>query len=136
MIEKAALLLFRTNGSRRELLFVRAHDKPYLIFPGGKQEPGETIVAALHREMQEELGVSLAGIQRIGSVTGATPDGRPLRIHFYTADVAGEPQPNAEIAELIWMDKAEAERRSADLTPITITKVLPFLDQKGLWQQG
>jgi 8-oxo-dGTP pyrophosphatase MutT (NUDIX family) len=34
-------------------------------FPGGTVEPGESALAALHREMREELGVPIEPLQRI-----------------------------------------------------------------------
>ena len=41
------------------LLVVRTHDRDAWYVPGGKVEPGETAVAALVREMREELAVDL-----------------------------------------------------------------------------
>lgn len=52
MITKAALLLFRDNQGKKELLFARAKGKSYYVFPGGKQEDSETIEEALQREFK------------------------------------------------------------------------------------
>lgn len=133
MITKAALLLFRKQGTAKELLFVRPKEKPYYVFPGGKQEKGETIVQALHRELMEELAVGLTGIKQLGKVAGATLDGRPLEMHLFTAEVVGKPHPDNEIAEIDWLTRTAAKKRAGEMTPITLEKVFPFLEQKQLW---
>jgi 8-oxo-dGTP diphosphatase len=133
MILKAALLLFRDQDGAKELLFVRAKDKPYLIFPGGKQEPGELIIQALHRELLEELAVGLSGVRSLGKVAGETPDGRPMEMHLYSAEVVGRPQPQSEIVELVWLSRAAVQERESEMTPISLTKVFPFLEDAQLW---
>ncbi len=53
-------VLFQPDG--RFLLTTRPPGKAYAghwEFPGGKLEPGETVVQALRRELHEELGISI-----------------------------------------------------------------------------
>jgi len=78
-------------------------------FPGGKVEPGEDPVDAVHRELREELGVRV----RLGSeVVAPHPAGWRLSeryvMRLWTAQVtAGEPQPLIEHDELRWLDAGD-----------------------------
>ena len=47
------------------VLVVREPDRPN-IWPGGRREPGETVVQTLRREVLEETGWSVEGIVRLG----------------------------------------------------------------------
>jgi 8-oxo-dGTP diphosphatase len=75
-------------------------------FPGGKVEPGEDPVDAVHRELQEELGVRV----RLGAEVVA-PDAAGWRLseryvmRLWTATVtSGVPRPLVEHDELRWLD--------------------------------
>lgn len=59
-VDVAAGVLLRPDG--RVLLASRPEGKPYASyweFPGGKVEPGESIAAALARELHEELSITI-----------------------------------------------------------------------------
>jgi 8-oxo-dGTP diphosphatase len=96
------------------LLAARRTEPPALAggweFPGGKIDPGESAIEALHREVREELGVTV----RVGRVVRSPePDGLwelgiRYRMHVWLAVVAeGDPQPIEDHDALQWLDRTD-----------------------------
>ena len=75
-------------------------------FPGGKVEPGEAPVAALVRELREEIGVEVA-VGRIWDVLFHAYPAFDLVMLVYACRIAsGEPRP-VEVADLRWLPPGE-----------------------------
>lgn len=75
-------------------------------FPGGKAEPGETQHDALHREIREELGVSIMiGPEVPGTEDGAWPvlPGYVMRVWLAQIVGDGEPLPLLDHDEVRWL---------------------------------
>jgi 8-oxo-dGTP diphosphatase len=77
-------------------------------FPGGKPDPGETLVDALRREIAEELGVETDVGPAIETIDWAYPDKR-VRLHFFHCTVLGDPRP-LEGQEMQWLTREELPR--------------------------
>ena len=91
------------------ILVARPRGKDVFYIPGGKREGGETDWQALHREITEELTVTLlpGTVQPAGTYEAAQPDGVLVRMSCYTGDYSGTLTPSSEIAELAWFSYAD-----------------------------
>ncbi|GEO32425.1 (deoxy)nucleoside triphosphate pyrophosphohydrolase [Cellulomonas aerilata] len=100
-------------GAPRRLLAARRAQPVSLAgrweFPGGKVEPGEDVLAAVHRELAEELGVEVElGTELVGPEGGAWRLSDRYVMRLWTARVTvGEPQPLVEHDELRWLDAGD-----------------------------
>jgi len=73
-------------------------------FPGGKLEPGESLLEAATRELEEELAVRVTGVGDL--LFSRQDDGSPFVIEFVAVAIEGEPQP-LEHDELRWVTLPE-----------------------------
>ena len=93
---------------RGRVLLVRKRGTAAFMQPGGKPAPGETALAALDRELVEELGCGIGSAMRLGhaAAPAAHEPGRIVEAELYRVELAGEPVAQAEIEELRWVDPA------------------------------
>lgn len=82
-----------------KILLVTGHNAGFYWTPGGGVEDGETVLETLHREIKEELGLT---------VTRATPHSTfttdHQRIENFLIEVEGEILPGEEITGYAWYD--------------------------------
>ena len=123
LIKKSALAVIEKN----KLLVVKPHNSSFLLMPGGKPEQGETPVAALKREVMEELGCSIedSSIAFLGTFEDtAAGSSNMVSIGLYTGKLVGTPKPCSEIEELVWVG---ANSRDGRISPVIRNKIVPFL---------
>ncbi|GAA2332445.1 hypothetical protein GCM10009854_04620 [Saccharopolyspora halophila] len=105
-IRAVGLVLYAAD----RLLLVRASGQRAYYLPGGKIDPGETELEALHREAREELGVELRETRfyarYVTDAVGQRP-GTQVDLACYTATIEGTPTPAAEITDLRHLTRAE-----------------------------
>ena len=96
------------------LLAARRTEPPALAggweFPGGKVDPGESPLDALHRELHEEIGVHVRLGEKLPApeADGLWPLGERYRMHVWLAVVTeGDPLPIEDHDALQWLDRGD-----------------------------
>lgn len=118
-VDVAVGVLIERDAAGREgrfLLTSRPAGKPYAgywEFPGGKLEPGESVDAALKRELHEELGIHVASAQPWKVEVVDYPHAR-VRLHFCKVfQWAGE------------FEMREGQQMAWQNLPVQVVPVLP-----------
>lgn len=128
-IEIVAALIRDETG---RVLLVRKRGTTAFMQPGGKRDRGEDDIAALAREIDEELGCRLVhdSIRPLGEfdAISANEPGWRVRASLYETDVTGNIGPKAEIDEMVWIDPAAPP--DIPLAPLTRDHVLPLAARK------
>lgn len=113
-VDVAVGVLIDADG--RFLLTSRPEGKVYAgywEFPGGKIEPGESVEAALARELHEELGITIAGAEPWKTELVDYPHAR-VRLHFCKVCTwAGE------------FEMREGQAMAWQTLPVEVAPVLP-----------
>lgn len=119
----------------RRVLLVRRGGEPgkgLWAVPGGKVEPGETLVAAAAREVAEETGlvVEVGPVIWVGESIGpgSPPGWHYVLIDFVGRPLEGKPTVGGDAAELGWFTFEEAQ--GMELTP-TMPALLAELRSAG-----
>jgi|ERR1700674_3285428 8-oxo-dGTP diphosphatase len=118
--------LIRDDSGR--VLLVRKRGTAAFMQPGGKRDAGESDIAALSREIVEELGCRVN--QRTARAVGvfeceaANEPGFHVRAAVYAVDVQGTIDPKAEIDQVVWVDPDALP--DLHFAPLTRDHVLPL----------
>ena len=112
----AVAAIARQSGDDTELLFIERATKasdPWsgqMAFPGGRTEPTDTDTAATaERETREEIGLDLAGADRLGRIDdleGGRATNRRIIVSahvYWLGDDDPTLTPNYEVADTIWV---------------------------------
>jgi 8-oxo-dGTP diphosphatase len=111
------------------MLVVRKRGTEAFMQPGGKRDAGEDDLTALGREIGEEFGCRMVpgSARSLGQFdcAAANEPGWRVQASVYAVDVHGAVVPQAEIAEILWIDPAAPA--SIVLAPLTRDHVLPLV---------
>jgi 8-oxo-dGTP diphosphatase len=112
----------------RRVLLVRKRGTRAFMQPGGKLGHSESHLAALERELREELrcAVRPGSLVFLGtfSAPAANEIGCVVEAALYRVELEGEISAASEIEELVWLDPRSPG--AMELAPLTRDNVLPL----------
>lgn len=128
VIRIAAALI---EGPQGRILLVRKRGSAIFMQAGGKIEPGETPLAALIRELEEELALRIApeAAELLGAFEAPAANEPGCMVHatvFRLRLERAEVHPRAEIAEAVWLDPL-APPEGVRLASLLERAMLPLL---------
>ena len=103
-IQVVAALLYREN---RLLVCQRKENGSFPLkweFPGGKVERGEGNLAALCRELREELGIEVQSATEIFRHKHLYPDRTEVDLTFFRVDDYRAPVANRVFQQILWIE--------------------------------
>jgi 8-oxo-dGTP diphosphatase len=116
------------RDEKGHVLLVRKRGTAAFMQPGGKRDPGESDIAALSRELAEELGCRVAerSARPLGvfECPAANEPDHQVRAAVYAVDVEGPVIARAEIDQVVWVDPRALP--DLPLAPLTRDHVLPL----------
>lgn len=120
----AAIILNEQN----QILLVRKKDTDFFMHVGGKLEPNELPEAALSREVLEETGCEIEILSYIGKyeTVAANELNHSLVSYLYQVKLKSQPQVQAELAEMQWVDLNHLD---LPLAPLTRDISIPWCKQ-------
>lgn len=130
VIKKVGGIILNAHG---EILVVRkvVPARNTFIIPGGKPEGTESEQETLARELFEELGVKMESAEHFGNfIEPAEFEDARLEMSVYTVVVSGDPEPQSEIVEAIWVGPDFAQK-GYSLGSTLANHVIPELVELG-----
>ncbi|NKY07909.1 NUDIX domain-containing protein, partial [Cellulomonas hominis] len=91
VVEAAGALVWRVRQGRLQVVLVHRPRYKDWSWPKGKLEPGEHVVTAAVREVEEEAGLDVVLGRPLPGLEYPLADGRFKRVHYWSAQVAGRP---------------------------------------------
>jgi len=107
MKQVVAALIVRDN---QVLICQRTEEQPLPFkweFPGGKVEPGEDLKDALHRELEEELGIDAVIGRKVAAIQHTYAGGNGVELYFYRVDQFKHEIWNRIFRDVRWVDRKE-----------------------------
>lgn len=86
------VVILVVDDQNRVLLGLRAKEQLWASF-GGKLDPGELVEAGAIREVFEETGLQLTGLEKLTFGEGVTPSGVPYVTLYFAARLPAGQQP-------------------------------------------
>ena len=131
-IDVAAALIF--NG--KKLLITKrpkgSHLEGMWEFPGGKQEPHETLPSCLEREIREELGVDIIVDRPILTVQHEY-ESRIIILHFFECSILRGSPKGLDGQEIMWIAPADLHGYTF---PPPDKKILEYLSLREATEQS